>query len=295
MSGSSALFDTDLLRRRKDRAAPGIASHDFLLRQVTEDFAERLLLFRRTFARAANIGAWNGHLSRRLFGVSGISSMADLEDSPRLLEFCGPDRLETTLERLPLEEASLDLAVSALSLQLVNDLPGVLAQIRRALKPDGLFLAALLGADTLKELRQSWLEAELEVHEGASPRVAPFVDVRDMGTLLQRAAFALPVVDSDRLTVTYSDPLALMREIKAFGASNMLADRSRRPVTRRLLLRTAQIYQDRFGLPDGRIPATFEILTLTAWSPHESQQRPLKPGSARQRLAHALGVKEHKT
>jgi SAM-dependent methyltransferase len=221
--------------------------------------------------------------------------MADLEDSPRLLEFCGPDRLETTLERLPLEEASLDLAVSALSLQLVNDLPGVLAQIRRALKPDGLFLAALLGADTLKELRQSWLEAELEVHEGASPRVAPFVDVRDMGTLLQRAAFALPVVDSDRLTVTYSDPLALMREIKAFGASNMLADRSRRPVTRRLLLRTAQIYQDRFGLPEGRIPATFEILTLTAWSPHESQQRPLKPGSARQRLAHALGVKEHKT
>lgn len=295
MSGPAALFDIDLLRRRKNRAAPGLSGHDFLMRHVADDIAERLLLIRRTFACAANIGAWNGHLSRRLAGLSGITTIIDLEHASRLLETCGPNRLETSPEIVPLAEASLDLGVSALSLQLVNDLPGVLVQVRRALKPDGLFLAALLGAETLKELRQSWLEAEAEVCGGASPRVAPFADVRDIGALLQRAGFALPVVDSDRLSVTYPDPLALMREVKAFGASNMLVDRSRRPVTRTLLLRAAQIYQDRFGLPDGRVPATFEILTLTAWAPHESQQQPLKPGSARQRLADALGVKEHKT
>ena len=186
----------------------------------------------------------------------------------------------------------MDLVVTALSLQLVNDIPGTLAQIRRALKPDGLMLAALLGGETLKELRQSWLVAEEEICGGASLRVAPFADVRDLGGLLQRAGFALPVADSDVVRVTYATPLALMQELRGMGASNMMSERRRVPVTRRLLLRAAEVYVERFALPDGRVPATFEIITLTAWAPHESQQKPLKPGSAQMRLAEALGTTE---
>ncbi|MEQ1672264.1 MAG: methyltransferase domain-containing protein, partial [Hyphomicrobium sp.] len=195
-------------------------------------------------------------------------------------------------EQLPFGEATLDLAVSGLSLHLVNDIPGVLAQLRRALKPDGLLLAALLGGETLKELRRAWLEAEAEITGGASPRVAPFADVRDLGALLQRAGFALPVADSDVVRVTYATPLALMQELRAMAASNMLVERRRVPVTRELLMRAAEIYAERFALPDGRIPATFEIITLTAWVPHDSQQKPLAPGSAKMRLADALGVSE---
>ncbi len=195
-------------------------------------------------------------------------------------------------EALPFAPESLDLAVSGLALHHVNDLPGCLVQIRRALKPDGLLLAALLGGETLKELREAWLIAEDEVSGGASPRVAPFADVRDLGGLLQRAGFALPVADTDVVRVTYASPLDLMREIKAMGASNVLTARRRVPVTRTLLFRAAEIYAERFALADGRIPATFEIITLTAWVPHESQQKPLQPGSAKARLADALGVKE---
>ncbi len=193
---------------------------------------------------------------------------------------------------MPFAPASLDLVVSGLALHHVNDLPGSLVQIRRALKPDGLFLAALLGGETLKELREAWLIAEDEVSGGASPRVAPFADVRDLGGLLQRAGFALPVADTDVVRVTYASPLDLMREIKAMGASNVLTARRRVPVTRTLLFRAAEVYAERFALADGRIPATFEIITLTAWVPHESQQKPLQPGSAKARLADALGVME---
>ena len=195
-------------------------------------------------------------------------------------------------EVLPFRDASLDLIVSGLALQHVNDLPGVLAQARRALKPDGLLLAALLGGSTLNELRSAFLAAEEEIEGGASPRVAPFADVRDLGALLQRAQLALPVVDADTVTVTYADPLALMRELRAMGATNVLRARRRAPLRRATLLRAIEIYQERFGLADGRIPATFEILTLTAWAPHASQQRPLQPGSAKARLADALKVPE---
>jgi SAM-dependent methyltransferase len=197
-------------------------------------------------------------------------------------------------DALPFADASLDLVVSGLSLQLVNDLPGALVQIRRALKPDGLLLASLLGGTTLKELREAWLAAEAEISGGASPRVVPFADVRDMGALLQRAGFALPVVDSETVIVTYANPLALMQEIKAMGASNMLIARRRTPVTRALLLRAGEIYAGRFAGSEGRVPATFEILTLTAWAPDESQPKPLRPGSAQTRLADALGVNERK-
>ncbi len=201
-------------------------------------------------------------------------------------------RIVADEEALPFAAESLDLAVSGLALHHVNDLPGALIQIRRALKPDGLFLGAVLGGETLKELREAWLIAEDEVSGGASPRVAPFADVRDLGGLLQRAGFALPVADTDVVRVTYASPLDLMREIKAMGASNVLTARRRVPVTRKLLFRAAEVYAERFALPDGRVSATFEIITLTAWVPHESQQKPLQPGSAKARLADALGVKE---
>ncbi|MEQ1651418.1 MAG: methyltransferase domain-containing protein [Hyphomicrobium sp.] len=292
MTGAPAIFDRDLLRQRRNRHAGTAAAHDFLLTRVAEDFADRLSIVRRDFPFAVNIGAYHGAVSRYLRNNARIGTMADSESAPGLLAQCDGPRILTDDEALPFAEASLDLAVSALSLQLVNDVPGVLAQMRRALKPDGLLLAAVLGGETLKELREAWLAAESEVTGGASPRIAPFADVREFGALLQRAGFALPVADSDVVRVTYETPFALMRELQRMGASNMLVERRRVPVTRRLLMRAGEIYSERFALPDGRIPATFEIITLTAWVPHESQQKPLKPGTAKMRLSEALGVTE---
>jgi SAM-dependent methyltransferase len=195
-------------------------------------------------------------------------------------------------EALPFGDATLDLVVSALALQFVNDLPGTLIQIRRALKPDGLFLAAMIGGETLTELRQAFAAAEAEIEDGISPRVAPFADLRDLGALLQRAGFALPVTDVDRLTVRYASPLGLMQDLRRMGATNVLADRRRRPLRRATLARMLEIYAERFADPDGRIRATFEIVWLSGWAPHPSQQQPLKPGSAQRRLADALGTTE---
>jgi NADH dehydrogenase [ubiquinone] 1 alpha subcomplex assembly factor 5 len=285
------LFDLHLLDRHRTRAAPQASTHDFLLHRVAEDLAERLAVVRRIFPNAVDLGAHHGILSRTLAATPGIETLTALEPNAALLAQCPSPKVRANLEALPLAEASVDLVLSGLSLQWVNDLPGTLVQVCRALKPDALFLAALLGGGTLAELRQAWLIAETEVTGGVSPRVAPFADVRDLGNLVQRAGFALPVVDSDTVTVTYADPLALMREIKAMGASNMLTDRRRVPVTRGLLLRAAEVYAERFAKPDGRIPATFEILTVTAWRPHESQPKPLRPGSAQVSLKDILGSK----
>jgi len=288
------IFDRALLAQRRRRAAPDATAHEFLLERVADDLAERLAIVRRQFPLAANIGAYHGVVSRRIRGIAGVERIVDVDATESLLRYAPDMRLLADEEALPFADASLDLAVSALSLHLVNDLPGALVQIRRALKPDGLLLASMLGGASLNELRSAWLEAEAEVSGGASPRVAPFADVRDMGALLQRAGFALPVVDSETVTVTYADPLALMRDIKGMGASNMLHARRRTPVTRGLLLRAAEIYAERFAGAGGRVPATFEILTLTGWAPDASQPQPLRPGSATARLADALGVKEQK-
>ena len=192
-------------------------------------------------------------------------------------------------EFLPFKPGSLDLVVSGLTLQLVNDLPGALIQIRRALKPDGLMIASLLGGLTLVELREAFVIAETELMGGASPRVAPFADVRDLGQLLQRAGFALPVSDSEVLEVGYASALELMRDLRQMGWANMLVERSRKPISRRLLQRVVEVYAERHGRPDGRVKATFEIVTLTGWAPDESQPKPLKPGSATARLADVLG------
>jgi SAM-dependent methyltransferase len=293
MSGAPTIFDSALLRNRRNRRAGQAGAHDFLLARVADDFAERLSIVRRTFPLAANVGAYHGVVSRRLSQTDTIGAIVDVEASPALLAQCDGPRVLADSEVLPFAPDSLDLIVSGLAWQLVNDIPGVLAQARRALKPDGLLIAAFLGGETLKELREAWLVAEAEILGGASPRVAPFADVRDLGGLLQRAGFALPVADSDVFRVTYAEPLAMMRELQGMAASNMLVERRRVPVTRGLLMRACEIYAERFALPDGRIPATFEIITLTAWVPHDSQQKPLKPGSAQMRLAQALGVKEH--
>src|SRR6185295_1113961 len=195
-------------------------------------------------------------------------------------------------EALPFAAESLNGFIKLLGLESVNDIPGTLAQIRRSLAPDGLFLAAVLGGETLNELRRAWPAAESEVPGGTAPRIAPFVHVREWGALLQRAGFALPVVDADRRTVRYPDLLALMRDLRGLGLTNALLARSRRPMTRRLLLRLMETYAAHFAAEDGRISATFEIIYLTAWSPHETQPQPLRPGSAAKRLADALGVKE---
>jgi SAM-dependent methyltransferase len=191
-------------------------------------------------------------------------------------------------EGLSLSPETFDLAVSALALQFVNDLPGVLAQIRRALKPDGLLLAAMIGGDTLTELRQAFAAAEAELEGGVSPRVAPFADLRDIGALLQRAGFALPVTDVDRIVVRYDSAFALMQDLRRMGATNVLAERRHTPTRRATMLRMAQLYGERFADPNGRIRATFEVIWLSGWAPHESQQKPLKPGSAKASLAEAV-------
>ncbi|MCL4768678.1 MAG: methyltransferase domain-containing protein [Hyphomicrobiaceae bacterium] len=295
MSDEAQLFDRRLLVRRRDRAAAGAAAHDFLLQRVAEDFAVRLGAVQRRFPTVLDLGAHHGVLARSIASLAGVSMVISAEASWRLLTMCPPPRVLVDPEMLPFGDGSLDLVVSGLTLHHVNDVPGTLVQVRRALKPDGLLLAAVLGGRTLTELREAFLLAESDLEGGASPRVAPYADVRDYGSLLQRAGFALPVVDADVVTVTYASPLALMRDIRGMGATNVLVSRRRRPLRRSTLMRAGEIYVEHHARPDGRVPATFEIITLTGWAPHESQQKPLRPGSAQVRLADALGTREIKT
>lgn len=295
MSAPELIFDRDLLVRRRTRAAQmssaGDAPPDFLLARVAEDLEWRLGAITRQFPAAVVIGGWHGLLAHRLRTVASIGEMRETESCPAMLAGGRPGAIVANEEALPFAEASLDLVVCGLTLQWANDLPGALIQIRRALRPDGLMLAALIGGRTLFELREALLLAEAELEGGASPRVAPFADVRDLGAVLQRARFALPVTDVDTVAVTYADPIALMRELRAMGAGNVLVTRRRTPLRRATLARACAIYAERHGTADGRIRATFEIVTLTGWAPHESQPKPLAPGSARTRLSAVLGDK----
>ena len=284
------VFDRAQLRARQRRArARGAAT--FLLDHVAAELSERLAAVLRTFSVAVDLGTPTDAVRRALAASGKIDTLIAAEPAAAVLddEFL---RVAADEETLPFADGSLDLVVSALALHWVNDLPGALIQIRRALKPDGLLLAAMLGGDTLIELREAFASAESEIEGGLSPRVAPFADLREIGALVQRAGFALPVVDSDRLTVRYDSAFALMRDLRAMGATNVLTGRRRAPLKRATLLRMAEIYAERFADDDGRVRATFEIAWLSGWSPHESQQKPLKPGSASKRLADALGVKE---
>lgn len=290
MDGPNRIFDRDLLARRRRRAlAASGEPADFLLRATADDLLDRLAAVKRRFALAADIGSPLPLLGPRLVEGGQVDTVIHLD---RLADAGQPPAIAGDEEMLPLRAESLDLAVSALALHFTNDLPGTLVQIRRALKPDGLFLAALLGGNTLGELRQAFAAAEADLTGGAAPRVAPFAEVRTLGALLQRAGFALPVVDQDRLTVRYDNAFALMRDLRAMGATNPLAERSRRPLRRAVAMRAAALYAERFADPDGRLRATFDVIWLSGWAPHESQQQPLRPGSARTRLADALGVPE---
>ena len=285
------LFDRALLRRRLYRAA-GLGPATFLLDRVADDLAERLGAVLRQFAVAADIGTPGAAVRNALERLGSVGTVVQTGALIDHRAAQGKNFIIADEEALPLAAASLDLAVSALALQFVNDLPGVLVQIRRALKADGLFLAALLGGDTLTELRQSFAAAESDIEGGVSPRVAPFADLRDLGGLLQRAGFALPVTDTDRLTVRYDSALALMHDLRRMGATNALTARRRTPLRRATLVRMAETYARRFADPDGRIRATFEVVWLSGWAPHPDQQRPLRPGSAQHRLADALGTRE---
>lgn len=287
---NAAIFDRKVLRARQARARAG-GPETFLLDRVAAELDERLGVVLRRFARAVDLGT-PADAVRRALAVGGHADLI-VAAAPNAAQSEGPwVRVAADEEALPFADGSLDLVASALALQFVNDLPGTLIQIRRALRPDGLLLAALIGGDSLAELRQSFAMAESETEGGISPRVAPFADLRDLGGLLQRAGFALPVVDSDRLTVRYDSAFALMRDLRRMGATNVLNDRRRTPLRRATLLRMAEIYAAQHADPDGRVRATFEIVWLSGWAPHESQQKPLKPGSAAQRLADALGVPE---
>jgi SAM-dependent methyltransferase len=301
MSQSPIAFNRQAVRRHRARAAPGLAGHDFLYRETAERLADRLADVTRAFPLALDLGCHTGQLSRALQGRGGIGTLVQGDLSPAMARAAaagdGPAGLaRLTLacdeESLPFKDGAFDLVLSSLSLHWVNDLPGALIQIRRSLKKDGLFLANVLGGDTLKELRQALAEAEIAEEDGLSPRVSPMADVRDLGGLLQRAGFALPVVDADTLTVSYADPMALMADLGGMGESNAVELRRRGFTRRATLAAAADRYRALFGGADGRVNATFQMVTLTGWAPDPSQPQALRPGSAAGRLADALGTDE---
>ncbi|BCJ89722.1 methyltransferase [Terrihabitans soli] len=279
------LFDTALRRSRLERARNLGLSDEFLMPRIAEEMAERLAPVLRDFPNAVDLFSRGTDIRDALKSVDRIGSLKRAGDEP------GAD-ITVQGEALPFAPASLDLVVSALALHWAEDLPGLLVQIRRALRPDGLFMAAVAGGETLNELRRAFAEAESETLGGLSPRVIPFADVRDLGALLQRAGFALPVVDSERLTIRYKDIYGLFRDLRSLGATNPMLARAKTPLRRQTLAKLDEIYRAHFSDPDGRIRATVEIVWMSGWAPHESQQKPLRPGSAKARLADALGTVE---
>lgn len=295
MSAPPRLFDRSLHRARLDRAALDFAAADFLKARAAGDMVERIEIILRDFSVCVDLGSRTGIFSQILSTSDArprVGTVIETDLSGVMLAGRDSLRLQVDEEALPFGVASLDLVVSCLALHWVNDLPGTLIQIRRALRPDGLFMAAIFGGQTLTELRQCLIEAESEMSGGAGLRIAPFADAYDVAGLLQRAGFALPVADVDRVTVRYDHPLKLIQDLRRMGETNALADQKGRPLTRAVLARAMGLYQDRFSDPDGKVRATFDILTMTGWAPHPDQQQPLKPGSAKMRLADALGAIE---
>ncbi len=292
------IFDRGLIRQRRDRAAADFGANDFLMREAAGRLADRLLDMAREFPRALDLGCHTGQMAAAVREVGAdrkIGTLFQSDVSSRMAAAArgnGKPTLCSDEEFLPLADGSLDLVLSNLSLHWVNDLPGALAQIRRAITPDGLFLATIFGGETLRELRTALLEAEAETTGGVAPRVSPFTDVRDAGNLLTRAGFALPVVDADMIKVTYGDMFKLMADLRAMAETNAVIERRKVPTRRATFLRAAEIYAEHFSDPRGRLTATFQIITLTAWVPHTSQPKALRPGSATARLADVLQTKE---
>ncbi len=280
------LFDLAALRRQRDRHAQAMAADAFLLDEIASRLLGRLGEIKRSFVDVLDLGGRHGLLARRLAHCRTVT----LDPSPRLCSMAPPPRVAGQLEALPFAPESFDAVLSAGSLHHVNDLPGLLVQLRACLRPDGLLLVSFPGGDTLVELRRALMRAEAEVTGGASPRVSPFTDVRDLGALLQRAGFALPVVDVDRLTLTYADPLALLRDLRRAGEANLLAERSRCPLRRDVLRRAFECYARDDTDARGRINVTVDLLFATAWAPHPQQQQPARRGSGTVDLARAAGI-----
>ncbi len=290
-------FDRHILRLRRDRVSQLSKHANFLFIEAAEMLADRLSDIRRAFPRTLILGGREGTLARTLHGRGGIETLFQTDLSPRMVQqarVSHTDQIPSSFflvvdeEFLPFAPHTFDLVLCPLNLHWVNDLPGTLAQIRTILKPDGLFLANMLGGETLTELRHAWMEAEIAIEHGAGIRVSPFADLRDAAGLLQRAGFALPVADSDTLTIQYQNALSLMRDIQKMGESNNAVERRRTPTRRETLMQAASCYADLYATPDGHIPATFQILTLTGWAPDSSQPKPLRPGSATTSLSDAL-------
>ena len=285
---SPFLFDRALHRRRLDRAARDYDTAAFLRQRAALDAVDRLESVTRAFPVAVELGSRTGSFAAALQASPARTKLGFLMEADLSLPMLagrGGARLVLDEERLPFAPASLDLVVSLLSLHWTNDLPGALIQIRRALKPDGLFLGAIFGGSSLTELRRSLLAAEAELRGGAGPRVSPFADGADAAGLLQRAGFALPVTDVDRVVVRYEHPLRLLQDLRRMGETNVLLDRDRRPLTRPVLARAFELYQEVFGMPDGRVPATFEIVAVTGWAP-AAAEAPVRP---RRRLSPFTG------
>jgi SAM-dependent methyltransferase len=277
-------FDTSLSFARRARALRRrTGDADFLMRRAAAELADRLSHVGRDFEHAAAIHCTTGDAALALLGAGKVARVTRVEAERSL---AGPDGLVCDPADLPEGLGDLDLAVSLHGLDTVDDVPGMLVRVRRALRPDGLFLGCMAGGGTLGELRQSLLQAEAELSGGAAPRVHPFIDVRDAGALLQRAGFALPVADVDEVVVRYDDMFALLADLRAMGATSALL--GRRPAGRSLFARAAEIYAERFADPDGRVRATFSTVWLSGWAPHASQQKPLRPGSATVSLADYL-------
>jgi SAM-dependent methyltransferase len=290
--GEILVFDRRAVRRHRERAAR-LGTAEFLFDEAAERLEERLGDVRREFARVLVLGTRRGALARSLRARAGVELVIEVDDAIGFLDRTGSGpRVLAEAEALPFARAAFDLVVSPLALHWTNDLPGALLQLRGCLKADGLLLVSVLGGETLDLLRRAFLDAELAEEGGVSPRVSPMADGRDLAGLLQRAGFALPVVDSDRVSVTYESALALMAELRAMGETNALRERRRHFTRRGTLLRAAETYRNLAGTSDGRVAAAFEIVTMTAWAPHESQPKPLRPGSAAARLADALGTVE---
>ncbi len=291
MSELTRLFDRAAVHRNRTRALADRAYQPFLLDEVAERLVERLEEIRRPFPRVLELGSWRGRVARLLAEAGrGGEMLVALDPVADALDEGLGRKVQAEPELLPFADESFDLVVSVLALHHVDDLPGVLVQLRRVLAPDGLMLLALLGGESLMELRTALLQAELDLKGGAAMRVAPFVDIRDAAALLQRAELALPVADVDRIAVTYADPLALLHDLQSMGEGGALLERPKGMFRRDLLLRTAEIYRERFARADGRVVANFDILHLSGWKPHESQQKPARRGSGQVRLAAAMGV-----
>lgn len=309
-SNTIEIFDRNLLRKKRGQALKNFAAYDFLFDWAGKQTIDRLQDVKREYGNALIIGARQSkHFMQAVSNLPGAPNVLQLDictTSPpqnsapdhnafdKNAKDQNPPYICADEDFLPIREQSLDLALSTLNWHNVNDLPGALLQTRRALKPDGLFIGSMLGGETLFELRQCLQDAEVNISGGLSPRIHPFADKQDMGALMQRAGYALPVIDSDIITVTYKSAFDLFRDLRGMGETNALIQRTKTIPPKALFFEAAKLYQDRFAESDGRIIASFEVIFLLGWAPHESQQKPLKPGSAKTRLSDALGTEETK-